>query len=297
MGKLNNKVALITGAANGIGKSVSLMFATEGAKVVCADIMLDENEAIGNKLVIRSAKPVSVPRLYGETLGKVVNEIHMSGGIALGVQTDISDEESLDHLIYETRRVFGPVDILVNNAVLTYFYPILEMPTKFWERCFAVTVHATFMLSKKVLPSMMDRHGGAIININSMAAIGPGRGPYNKKTSYINDAVPMYGAAKAAVERFTQGLAAEVYQHGITVAAVAPSVTVKTAGGDYLGLKRPNWEPPDMMPKAVLLLATEPLDSVTGRVTYSQAILKEFGWIESGEGAGIDFPGSGYSQI
>jgi hypothetical protein len=64
-----------------------------------------------------------------------------------------------------------------------------------------------------------------------------------------------------------------------------------------MGLQRDRWEPADMMPRAILLLATEPQDKVTGRVTYSQAILKEFGWIQHGEGAGVDFPGSGFSQI
>lgn len=297
MGKLDNKVVIITGAANGIGKSTALLFAAEGATVICIDIQLNEDEAKGNKSIIPSVKPVKVPRIYGESLKNVVTEIQASGGSCLGVQADISDEESLDNMFYETRRRFGSIDILVNNAVLTYFYPVVEMPTKFWERSFAVSVQAPFMLSKKVLPSMIKLHKGAIINVNSMAAIGPGRGPYNKKTTYINDAVPMYGAMKAAVERFTQGLAAEVYRYGITVAAVAPSVTTKTPGGDYLGINRTTWESSEMMPRAILLLATEPLDRVTGRVTYSQAILKEFGWIDKGEGAGIDFPGSGYSQM
>ena len=101
----------------------------------------------------------------------------------------------------------------------------------------------------------------------------------------------------ADANEVTQGLAEEVYQYGISVSAVAPSVTVKTPGAEYLKLVRPQFEPVEMMAKAILLLATEPLDKVTGRVTYSQAILQEFGWIEKGQGCGINFPGSGYSQI
>jgi NAD(P)-dependent dehydrogenase (short-subunit alcohol dehydrogenase family) len=111
----------------------------------------------------------------------------------------------------------------------------------------------------------------------------------------------MYGAEKAALERFTQGLAEEVYQYGISVTCVSPSLVVPTPGTVYhklvTGMDDPRGEPPEVMARAALLLATEPLDKITGRVTYSQAILKEFGWIKEGRGLGIDRPGSGYSQI
>jgi hypothetical protein len=95
-------------------------------------------------------------------------------------------------------------------------------------------------------------------------------------------------------------LAEEVYQYGISVTAVSPSNVVPTPGTVYhklvTGPDDPRGEPPEIMARAILLLATEPLDKVTGRVTYSQAILKEFGWIAEGTGTGIDRPGSGYSQ-
>jgi NAD(P)-dependent dehydrogenase (short-subunit alcohol dehydrogenase family) len=110
-----------------------------------------------------------------------------------------------------------------------------------------------------------------------------------------------YGAQKAAIERFTQGLAEEVYKHGISVTALAPSQVVATPGTVFYkmadGPDDPRAEPPGMMARAALLLATEPLDIVTGRVMYSQQILKEFGWISEAKGTGIDQPGSGYSQI
>jgi NAD(P)-dependent dehydrogenase (short-subunit alcohol dehydrogenase family) len=110
-----------------------------------------------------------------------------------------------------------------------------------------------------------------------------------------------YGAEKAALERFSQGLASEVYPHGISVTCVSPSQVVPTPGTVYHRLVKdmddPRGEPPLLMAKAALLLATEPLDKVTGRVTYSQQILKEFGWIDEARGRGAQTRGSGYSEI
>jgi hypothetical protein len=92
-----------------------------------------------------------------------------------------------------------------------------------------------------------------------------------------------------------------VYAHGISVTALSPSQVVPTPGTVHhklvTSMDDPRGEPPILMARAALLLATEPLDTVTGRVTYSQQILKEFGWIEAAKGRGVDRPGSGYSQI
>ena len=283
MGKLDGKVAIVTGASRGIGKAIAQLFAAEGAKVVCGARTLVEGEHI----------------LEG-SLNTTVSEIQKAGGIAAVVQVDVSQEESCANLVAKTRELFGPVDVLVNDAALSYFIPIKDFPVRRWFRSFAVNVHGPFMLSQQVLPDMIERRSGAIVNISSGAAIGPGRGPY-KESSTGERGGTMYGAEKAALERFTQGLAEEVYQYGISVTALSPSQVVPTPGTIYhklvTGLDDPRGEPPDVMAKAALLLATEPLDKVTGCVTYSQAILKEFGWITEGKGTGVDHPGSGYSQI
>jgi NAD(P)-dependent dehydrogenase (short-subunit alcohol dehydrogenase family) len=161
-----------------------------------------------------------------------------------------------------------------------------------------VNVHGPFFMSRLVLPEMIARGAGAIVNISSGAAIGPGRGPY--KQAPLRGGT-LYGAEKAALERFTQGLAAEVYEHGISVTCVSPSQVVPTPGVMYHRLldrpDSPRAEPVEMMARAALLLATEPKEKVSGRVTYSQQILQEFGWIEKGRGLGIDVRGSGYSEI
>jgi citronellol/citronellal dehydrogenase len=281
MGKLDGKCVIVTGASRGIGKAVSTLFASEGAKVVCAARTLEEG---GHAL--------------GGSINETVSEIRKVGGTAVAVQTDVSSEKSCENLVNAARKEFGPVDVLVNNAALNYYIPIKEYPVQRWVRAFSVNVHGPFMLAQKVLPDMIERGKGAIVNVSSGAAIGPGRGPYKEGPGMGGT---MYGATKAALERFTQGLAQEVYQYGISVTCLSPSKVVPTPGTVYhklvTGYDDPRGEPPTMMARAILLLATEPLDKVTGRVTYSQAILKEFGWIEKGVGRGIDIVGTGYSQI
>ena len=145
---------------------------------------------------------------------------------------------------------------------------------------------------------MIERGSGAIVNLSSMGAVGPGRAPYDGPPQRGGT---MYGAEKAALERFTQGLAQEVYEHGISVTCVSPSVGVPTEGTVFHNLHDslddPKGEPIRTMANSILLLATEPVDKISGRVTYSQEVLKEFGWTDGGSGYGIDIAGTGYSRI
>jgi NAD(P)-dependent dehydrogenase (short-subunit alcohol dehydrogenase family) len=280
MGKLDGKVVIVTGASRGIGKAIAELFAAEGGKVVCTARTLREGDH----------------PLEG-SLETTVAGIKKAGHQAAAVTCDVSSEADCEKLVAETKRIYGPCDVLVNNAALTYFIPVKDFPPKRWMKSFQVNVHAPFMLSRLVLQDMIPRKSGAIVNISSGAAIGPGRGPY--KTDEIMMGAVCYGAEKAALERMTQGLAAEVYSDGISVTCVSPSEVVVTPGTIYHHLvQTPNdGEPPEYMARAALLLATEPLDRITGRVTYSQEILKEYGLIEKGRGIGFDRKGSGYSQI
>ena len=283
MGRLDGKVVVVTGASRGLGAEIAALLAAEGGRVVCAARTLREGDH----------------RLAG-SLESTVAGIRANRGEAHAVAANIADPAECERLLQEARKTYGPVDVLVNNAALTYFVPIKDYAVGRWLASWAVNVNAPFVLSQLALADMIPRQRGAIVNIGSGAAIGPGRGPYPDPAVGARGGT-CYGAQKAALERFTQGLAAEVYQYGVSVTCVSPSQVVPTPGTVYhklvKGLDDPRGERPELMARAVLLLASEPLDRVTGRVTYSQQILKEFGWLSDAKGRGVDTPGTGYSAI
>lgn len=282
MGRLDGKVVVVTGASRGIGADVAQLFASEGGRVVCAARTLEEGQ-----------------HPFAGSLATTVAAIRKAGGEAHPIAVNIAEPAECERLIGEARERYGPIDVLVNNAALTYYIPVKDYPVSKWLRSWAVNFQAPFVLSQLVLADMIPRRRGAIVNISSGSAIGPGRGPYPDPAVGARGGT-CYGAEKAALERFTQGLASEVYQYGISVTSVAPSQVVPTPGTVHhrlvSGLDDPRGEPPLLMARAALLLATEPLDSVTGRVTYSQQILRELGWIEQARGRGVDSRGSGYSE-
>ena len=161
MGKLDGKVVIVTGSSRGIGKSIAEVFAAEGGKVICAARTLKEGDH----------------PLEG-SLEHTVAGIKAAGGDATAVAVDISDYNECVRLFDEVHKIYGPVDVLVNNAALTYFIPIANYPINRWHRSFAVNVHAPFYLSQLALADMLPKKAGSIVNISSGAAIGPGRGPY-----------------------------------------------------------------------------------------------------------------------
>ena len=281
MGKLDGKAVIVTGASRGIGAEIARVFAAEGGKVACIARTLKEGDHI----------------LEG-SLEHTVQGIKEAGGEAMSIAADISDYDQCVRAVVAAREAYGPIDVLVNNAALTYFIPIKDYPVSKWHRSIGVNFHAPFYFSQLVLPDMVERKAGSIVNISSGAAIGPGRGPYEGD---FGRGGTLYGAEKAALERFTQGLASEVFGDNVSVTCVSPSQVVPTPGTVHhhlvTGMDDPRGEHPELMAKSALLLATEPLEKVTGRVTYSQEILQEFGWINNGKGTGIDRKGSGYSQI
>src|SRR5882672_11684613 len=196
MGKLDGKVVVVTGASRGIGAEIARLFAAEGGRVVCAARTLREGD-----------------HQMAGSLETTVGDIRAAGGEARAVAANIAEPGECERLIGAARETYGPIDVLVNNAALTYYLPTKDYPLNRWLRSWAVNSHAPFVLSQLVLAEMIPRRAGAIVNISSGAAIGPGRGPYPDPAAGARGGT-CYGAEKAALERFTQGLAAEVYQHG-----------------------------------------------------------------------------------
>ena len=237
MGKLDGKVCVITGASRGIGAEIARLFAAEGGSVVAAARTLREGDH----------------PLEG-SLEKTVADIREAGGEATASAVNISLPEDCERLFEEAHATYGSVDVLVNNAALTYFIPVKDYPLRRWMRSWAVNFHAPFILSQLAVGDMTES-GGSIVNISSGAAIGPGRGA-RIPDAPANSGGTCYGAEKAALERFSQGLAQEVYQYGISVTCVSPSQVVPTPGTVFhnlvTGIDDPRGEHPDLMAQSAL---------------------------------------------
>lgn len=260
VGSLDDRVALVTGASRGIGAEIARLFAREGARVAA---------------VARTAEPAH-DRLPG-SLTETVGAIRAAGGDATAVQADLSKPADRARLVAETEQRLGPVDILVNNAAVTYFTPVAEFPARRFEVMFEVQVRAPFELSQLVLPGMRARGHGWILNVSSSAARHPSVPPHGRAAS---GAGTVYGMCKAAIERFSTGLAAEVYSHGVAVNALAPNKVVPTPGTVFHGLTSadsPDAEPPAVMAAAALALCSGDTRTLTGRVAYSADLLDELG--------------------
>ena len=260
MAILENRVAIVTGASRGIGYEIAKLFAAEGAQVAAA---------------ARTTEPAE-GRLPG-TLADTVEEIRAGGGTTVAVQADLSRAEDREKLVAETERQLGPVDIVVSNAAVTYFVPTSAFALHRYELMFEVQVTAPLHLAQLMLPGMRERGQGWILNISSGAARHPHVPPTERAAS---GGGTVYGMCKAALERFTTGLAAEVYADGIAVNALSPNRVVPTPGTVFHHLtteSHPDAEPPEVMAAASLALCGGGPSQLTGRIAYSQDLLAELG--------------------
>ncbi|WP_297356329.1 SDR family NAD(P)-dependent oxidoreductase, partial [Paraburkholderia sp.] len=176
MNRLANKVALITGAGRGIGAAIALAFAREGAAVVLAELDIEtaqrtarDIEAACKATGAGSANGASAAHGPAATSAKV-----------LAVQTDVTQSASVQHAVREAESTFGAVDVLVNNAGINVFCDPLTMTDDDWRRCFAVDLDGVWNGCRAVLPGMVERGAGSIVNIASTHAfkIIPGCFPY-----------------------------------------------------------------------------------------------------------------------
>jgi len=243
--KLDNKIAIVTGAGRGIGKAIALSLAREGAHVVVLSRTLSEIE-------------------------QTAAEIEALGRRALAVKADVSDREDVNNMVQSAIQEFGKVDILVNNAgIQGPIGSLVENEIDHWIQTIYVNLIGVFLCSRAVLPIMMERRQGKIINLSGGGATSPR--PY----------FSAYGAAKAAVVRLTETLAEEVKEYNIQVNVIAPGTVntrmleeVLAAGGATGDKTRAGAIPqlqsaggsPEKAAALAVFLASDESDGLSGRL-------------------------------
>jgi 3-oxoacyl-[acyl-carrier protein] reductase len=190
-GRLEGRVAVITGASRGIGRASALAFAREGAKVVMN---------------------YSRERDMAE---RAVDEIRRRGGRSIAIQADVADRGAVEEMVHQALREFGTIDILMNNAgVMIGGGPLQQLKDEDLDRMWKVNVKGILNCTRAVAPHMTERRRGKVINLSSVAGIGTAILPGNT----------LYAATKAAVVILTKRLALELGRHGISVNAIAPGL-------------------------------------------------------------------------
>lgn len=262
-GSCQGKVALVTGASRGIGAAIARRLASEGASVAVVARSLDE-----------------APRGVPGTLRETVAAIEAEGGRALAIRGDVLDASSRRAFVEAARAALGPLDILVNNAA---YGPYRRLEAFVDEREIARTLEAAvgapLHLVQLALPDFRARRRGWVLNISSATARHPEGPPYLEWER--RGGAHLYASAKAALDRLTVGMAAELHGEGIAVNALAPVAAVITESVRATGADRfiePSMiEPVEAMAEAALALATGDPETLTGRVAYSLRLLEELG--------------------
>ena len=237
---LKGKIAIVTGAAQGIGKVIALGLAKNGADIAVSDI----NE---------------------DSLSSAVKEIEALGRKAIAVKMDVSSLKDCEEMVKKTIDAFGKVDILINNAGITRDTVLLRMKEEQWDQVIQVNLKGTFNCTKAVIRSMFKQKSGKIINISSVTGAMGNAGQAN------------YSASKAAVMGFTKSIAREYAHCGITVNAVAPGF-IKTAMTDAIPEKdrdamisiipAKRLGLPEDVADTVCFLASDMANYITGQVIH-----------------------------
>jgi NAD(P)-dependent dehydrogenase (short-subunit alcohol dehydrogenase family) len=238
---------IVTGASRGIGKALAIGLAREGAAVVCAARTL-------------TAGASDLPGSIEET----VDAIEQAGGRALALRCDVGEHADLVALVDATMRAFGRVDVLVNNAMAPTRGTFDETTLAMWDESMAANVRSLFALAKLVVPHMAAAGGGSIVNISS-------GGADHAAAPYMPAGFLTYAVAKAAMERFTTGLAPELRDRNVNVNALRPGAVKTELATAQLGDDHDwsGWTTPEAVVPAVAYLAAQIGTDFTGRIVDS----------------------------
>lgn len=256
LGSMDGRVAIVTGASRGIGRHIAERFAAEGAAVA---------------LVARTVTP-GTSRLPG-SLDEVVEQILARGGEAVAVPADLSVPDEVETIVARATDALGPVDTLVNNAGVNFYGPALDLPPRRYAVMYQIMVNAPLRLAQLALPGMVERGQGWVLSITSKQARHPIGPPYPE---WAADGSVAYGMCKAAIDRMTTGLAAELHGTGVSVNALGTAGLVMTPGVAVVSPHTPDnapVEPDEAMAEAAVRVCSTPPAAMTGRIVYSMEFL------------------------
>ena len=240
---LKGKVAMVTGARQGLGKSISLGMAEAGADLVICDRVTDDGK-----------------------LAETAKEIESLGRKTLSLGGDITVEDDVNAIVNQSLEKFGKIDVLVNNAGVTAQDSFLNMSYRRWRLILSVNLDGVFLCTKVILPHMLERKSGMVINVSSILA----------KEIRMNIG---YGVTKAGVERFTMGLAREMRREaGIAITCIRPYfVKTEVVMGFMEGRDTSGFEEPIIWQKYPAMVAAADPQTVTGKILDRAALEEMFG--------------------
>lgn len=254
--KLTGKTALVTGSSRGIGRAIAQRLAAEGATVAVHARALTPSPSL------RAGTASALPGTVADTVALIEH----AGGSAFGVVADLEDNQARAALIDQVVDRAGRLDILVNNAGFADYTTVEHMSMQTFDRTVEHYLRTPFVLTQAAIPHMRTHGGGWIVNIGSVTGVAPVR-PYRDYNKTAGDVI--YASCKAALHRYTQGVAAELIDDNIAVNCVGPSTAVRTPGAAALIPDAFPTEPVEYLAETVLAMCHLPAAERTGLVAFS----------------------------
>lgn len=255
-GILAGRTALVTGSSRGIGRAIAQRLAAEGATVAVTA------RAYRPSPSVRAGVTEAIPGTIEET----IELIEAAGGSAFGVAADLEDDAARAGLIESVVDRTGRIDIVVNNAGFADYAVVEHMSRSTFDRTVTHYLTTPFALTQAAVPHMRRQGAGWIVNIGSVTGVAPVR-PYRDYNKTAGDVI--YASCKAALHRFTQGVAAELLDANIAVNCVGPSTAVRTPGAASLIPDSFPTEPVEYLAETVLAMCHLPAEARTGLVAFS----------------------------